>query len=178
MALIGRISQLLVADLHAVLDRIEEPEALLKQAVREMEGELAKGEQRIKCLTLENEQLDASAARIEQALGRLGEELDLCFAAGKDELARNLVRRRLEHERHAQALAARRKALAKSIAEARTALAERHTLLEDLRRRAELVSAESGREAPFDPPAGAELSVSDDEVEVAFLREREHRRSS
>ena len=40
MALITRISRLFQADFHAVLDRIEEPEQLLKQAIREMEDSL------------------------------------------------------------------------------------------------------------------------------------------
>ena len=46
MALITRVSRLFQADFHAVLDRIEDPEALLRQAVREMEEELAHDEQR------------------------------------------------------------------------------------------------------------------------------------
>ena len=41
MALINRVARLFKADFHAVLDQIEEPELLLKQAVREMEDELA-----------------------------------------------------------------------------------------------------------------------------------------
>lgn len=36
MILISRFSQLLRADLHAVLDRLEDPEALLRQAIRDM----------------------------------------------------------------------------------------------------------------------------------------------
>lgn len=36
MALINRATRLFRADLHAVLDRIEEPDILLRQAVREM----------------------------------------------------------------------------------------------------------------------------------------------
>ena len=47
MALINRISRLFKADFHAVLDHIEEPEALLKQAIRDMEDDLAKTKQRI-----------------------------------------------------------------------------------------------------------------------------------
>ena len=46
MALINRMSRLFTADVHAVLDRIEEPEALLKQAIREMEEEVQGAEQR------------------------------------------------------------------------------------------------------------------------------------
>ena len=38
MALITRISRLFTADFHAVLDRIEEPDVLLKHAIREMES--------------------------------------------------------------------------------------------------------------------------------------------
>ena len=53
MALIKRLSRLFAADLHAVLDQIEEPEALLKQAVREMEEELARRAARLKALERE-----------------------------------------------------------------------------------------------------------------------------
>jgi len=51
MALINRLSRLFRADFHAVLDQIEEPEALLKQAIRDMEDDLANTEQRIKLRT-------------------------------------------------------------------------------------------------------------------------------
>ena len=60
MALVNRISRLFSADFHAVLDRIEEPDLLLRQAIREMEEELAKSEQRIRCL--ERDQADLSRA--------------------------------------------------------------------------------------------------------------------
>ena len=57
MALITRVSRLFQADFHAVLDRIEEPEAILRQAVREMEEELARDEQRSTMLQQEQRQL-------------------------------------------------------------------------------------------------------------------------
>ncbi len=57
MALITRVSRLFQADFHAVLDRIEEPDVLLRQAVREMEEELARDEQRSKLLQHELRQL-------------------------------------------------------------------------------------------------------------------------
>jgi len=37
MALVTRLTRLFQADFHAVLDRIEEPDLQLKQAVREMQ---------------------------------------------------------------------------------------------------------------------------------------------
>ena len=58
MALITRLSRLFQADLHAVLDRIEEPDTLLRQAMREMEEALDPDAQQIKRLQLEQGQLD------------------------------------------------------------------------------------------------------------------------
>jgi phage shock protein A len=42
MTLITRVSRLFKADVHGILDALEEPEAILKQAVREMEDEIEK----------------------------------------------------------------------------------------------------------------------------------------
>ena len=91
MALITRVSRLFRADLHAVLDRIEEPDVLLRQAVREMEEELARDEQRIKMLTHEHEQLVSRHRDIQQSLEEVEAELDVCFESGKDDLARVLI---------------------------------------------------------------------------------------
>src|SRR5688572_26290159 len=96
MALIERLARLFQADLHAVLDRMEEPETLLKHAVREMEDELAGCERRIRCLQQEQEQLGQRQSGIEQSLLRIDEELDICFSSGNPELARTLVKRKLE----------------------------------------------------------------------------------
>ena len=57
MALITRLSRLFQADFHAVLDRIEEPDIQLKQAIREMQIELQQNEQRLALLQHEAEQL-------------------------------------------------------------------------------------------------------------------------
>ena len=59
MALINRVSRLLRADLHAVLDRVEEPEVLLRQAVREMDAALAEDRRRARLMTHEQTQLGA-----------------------------------------------------------------------------------------------------------------------
>ncbi|MES9848615.1 MAG: PspA/IM30 family protein, partial [Candidatus Thiodiazotropha sp.] len=57
MALITRVSQLFRADVNAVLDRMEEPEILLKQAVRDMEEALTKDDHRVKVIELELKQV-------------------------------------------------------------------------------------------------------------------------
>ncbi len=83
MALVTRLTRLFQADFHAVLDRIEEPELQLRQAVREMQFALEQDRQR-----------GAFAARGKQLgkrrhtgrLKALDQELDICLAAKRTTL--------------------------------------------------------------------------------------------
>jgi len=182
MALINRVTQLFKADLHAVLDQIEEPEQLLKQAVREMEDDLAGTGQRIRIHEHEQEVLSGRMAEIESKLAQMEEELDLCFASKKQELARSLVRKKLETQRLAYRLGSKHQAAEKYLAEQRSLFAENRTTLEGLRQKAELFARRAPRDddSRFDDSAWAtrELNVSDDEVEVAYLREQSARSGS
>ncbi|MDF1529748.1 MAG: PspA/IM30 family protein, partial [Sedimenticola sp.] len=96
MALITRVSRLFRADMHAVLDRIEEPDLLLKQAIREMEAAYSEDEQRSRLLKHELGQLESRQQSCNKKLDTLAVELDICFHSGKEELARELIRRQLE----------------------------------------------------------------------------------
>ncbi|MDH3560304.1 MAG: PspA/IM30 family protein, partial [Gammaproteobacteria bacterium] len=127
MALITRVSRLFRADLHAVLDRIEEPDVLLRQAVREMEEELARDEQRIKVLTHEHEQLVSRHRDIQQTLEGVEAELDVCFESGKDDLARALIRRKLEAQRFIRFLTRKHETLETTLAGLRGRVNENRT---------------------------------------------------
>ena len=62
MALVTRLSRLFQADFHAVLDRIEEPDLQLRQAVREMQFALDQDQQRLQLLQHEATRLDEACA--------------------------------------------------------------------------------------------------------------------
>jgi phage shock protein A len=176
MPLIDRVTRLFRADLHAVIDRIEEPQVLLRQALREMEEELAQAAARLKATQLEREQLQRRSREIEQSLAGIGGELDLCFAAGNEALVRTLLRRRLEGERVLQALRQREAACARRLAEDGTRQAERQRELEQLRQRAMLFQPDE-HAAEGAPRFGDDLAVSEADVDLALLREREARRT-
>jgi phage shock protein A len=174
MALINRMSRLFTADVHAVLDRIEEPDVLLKHAVREMEEELARGEQRLRALAHEHGAHCERQRKAEALLAELGGQLDVCFENGNEELARKIVKRRLETERLARRLDERGAALAKELAALRAAVEEQREQLDVMRQKAELLASTiSG-----DDFRGDDFVVGDAEVEVAFLRERQKRQRS
>lgn len=184
MALINRISRLFKADFHAVLDHIEEPEALLKQAIRDMEDDLSATEQRIKLCMRDHDALSVRAGELESSIAEINVQLDLCFESDKDDLAKSLIRKKLEAERLLKRLSAKHVADDKYLDEQQTMLDENQTTLESLRQKAELFAQRmplsSSSDSEFDDIAwmAREMTVGDDEVEIAYLREKSTRASS
>lgn len=182
MALITRISKLFTADFHAVLDRIEEPEVLLRQAIREMEGEIASNEQRVKWLKHEHEELQSRSDDVRAAIPAIDEELDICFGAGKEELARSLIKRKLEAQRQVKALGVKLKTTAKTLEEQEASFDENRGTLDGLKQKADLLTEDSrGRAEGYTERSAwstGELSIGDDDIEVAFLREKQRREQS
>jgi phage shock protein A len=175
MALITRMSRLLAADLNAVLDHIEEPEVLLKQAIREMEEALAGDELAIRSLRNDTESLGDRVRQLEAAVPELNRQLDLCLAAGSEELARTLTRRKLQAQRLMERLRARCGATAKAMAQQIAGLEERRLKLDDMRQHAELLREETTAPCSDAPWREEELVVTAADVEVALMAEKERR---
>jgi phage shock protein A len=175
MALISRVSRLLRADLHAVLDHLEEPDVLLRQAVREMEQALCADQARLERQRNEHEHLRRRIRELEQAVAAIDGELDLCFEAGEHDLARSLCRRKLEATQLLETVGRRREDTARELAALEARCREQQLTFESMRQKAELLAGESA--GAGEEPPGAPV-VSRDDVEVAFLREQRKRSGS
>lgn len=171
MTLINRFSRLFRADLHALLDRIEEPEILLRQSLREMEEALELDLRRSQTLAHERTQLAAREAEFQHSLQTIQEELALCLDAGKDDLAKGAVKRKLEAERGVKAIAKKRVALEAEAADLQARIEENRLRLDSVRQKAEVLAQGYGHHDDS-PHEGA---VSDEEIEVALLREKQKR---
>ncbi len=181
MALITRISRLFRSDLHAVLDRIEEPELLLRQAIREMEEALADDEQRIKLMKHEQGQIEGRLSDLDHQLAEIEEQLDVCLASNKDDLARALIRRKLEAGQFQKTMARKREALEEKLRTLGAQLAENRLRLEGMRQKAELLAAEAHPEVDSRDWCASEpphCRVRDEDVEVALLQEKQKRSRS
>ncbi len=178
MALINRITRLFRADMHAVLDRIEEPEALLRQAVREMEEDIDNDERSLKLLHNEQVQLEDRQSDIEESLTRLEDELDICFESQKDDLARSLIRRKLEAQRLQSFIVRKRETLSPATSELKQRLQENRTRLSAMRQKLELLTDVDTNAKADDSWSAPDVTVRDDEVEVAWLRAKQQRMSS
>ncbi len=176
MALINRISRLFKADFNAVLDHIEEPAVLLKQSLREMEEQLAQDERQLKAMDRERGQIAARIADAEHSLSETEQELDICFKSSKEDLARTLVKRKLEMQRCKNLLARKRETIEQSLAAVTARLNQNRIRLEDLRQKIELLNEENHENhSPEDNWSIANNLIKDEDVEVAFLREKQKR---
>ncbi len=176
MALITRLSRLFEADFHAVLDRIEEPDLQLRQAVREMQFALDQDRQRIKLLQHEADQLARTTAALLTNLKSFDDELDICLAAKKDDLARDLVRRKLAADKQLQAMKQQSASIDRQQQNLVTEIEEHSQQLTSMQQKLELLVSDDGS------PAGGDCSHADairnEEIEIALLREKQRRAKS
>src|SRR5258708_26993374 len=103
----NRISTLLKADAHGVVESLEDRERLLQQYLREAELELDRKRAQFEALRDEEKRLRASLARREEESRALDEDIALALAGGKEDLARFAIRRLLPRRSEAKTLAAR-----------------------------------------------------------------------
>jgi phage shock protein A len=171
MTLITRISRLFQADMHAVLDKIEEPEQLLKQSIREMEESIATDERQIRCWEHEQQQLTIKHDQQAEALAELEDKLSLCFKSNKDELARSLIKQKLETQQAKLLLAEKMAALNEKLTRLTKQFAEHQAQLAGMKQKAEAFLGEDRVSTTNweNPP----VAVRDEDVEIAFLCEKQ-----
>ena len=174
MPLAQRLSRLLRADAHAVLDRIEAPREMLRQSIRDMWAAIGDGQ---KSLQDRRQQLATVLAAKERAatlLDALAEELDLCLDQQRSELARDVIRRKLSLERRQKIIQDDELAIADEIAELEQVLAEQQQSLDALREAAAPHLRSPSGDAHDEAVACAD-EVSENDVEIALLREQRRR---
>ena len=94
MSIFSRMFRLCKADLHGVMDQLEDKGLLLKQCLREMEESLKHKEARMDQIVRAGEQIRRALARQNEESLKLEQDLELALSKEKDEIARMLIRKR------------------------------------------------------------------------------------
>jgi phage shock protein A len=165
------ISRLFQADIHAVLDKIEEPEQLLKQSIREMGESIANDERQIRSLEYEQQQLINKHDQYTGIITELEDKLSLCFKSNKDDLARSLIKQKLETQQAIRLLADKRDALKEKLTRLTKQLTEHQAQLLAMKQKAEaFLEEDRGSSSNWENPP---VTVQDEDVEIAFLCEKQ-----
>lgn len=174
MALINRISRLFHADMNAVLDQIEEPEILLRQAIREMQENLGKQQSQIKLAEYEQQQLTKKEHEIKQFLNELEEQLQLCFKSNKDDLAHSLVKRKLETKQSLKAVSAKIVNSTENTSQLTAIFKEQQKQLSNMQQKADILSPDKTSGTTHFGWSLNTLDISDEDIEIAFLQEKQN----
>ncbi|EXJ14230.1 PspA/IM30 family protein [Imhoffiella purpurea] len=177
MTIMLRMTRLLRADINALLDRFEAPDLILSQVLSDMEQALDRDRQEMARLERGRGRLAERLVELERLVQDEAAALEDCLDAGQEDLARSVIRRRLENARRLDA--ARRDAarLDAGRSELERRIGGRSERLEALRAQAELHEAVQSRdpEDPAETDPDTACAVRDAEIEVALLRAKRAR---
>ena len=93
MGIFTRIMRLCKADLHGVMDQLEDKELLLKQYLREMETSLQEKENHLNQLMRREDNIRRDLALREEEIEKLEKDLALSLRKEKDDIAKLLIRK-------------------------------------------------------------------------------------
>ena len=186
MALINRLHRLFRADLHAVLDQIEQPEVLLRESVREMAAVIDTDRCGLQELTQHGQALEGQQQALNDELQKLAQELDVCFAAEQQALARGVIKRRLQTEQALVELDQHQQKVRSQVVELTERLQQYRSRLQAIEQKLALFDSREAvnrsgpiqqQPTPLFGTFGGTSDVDEAAVEVAFLAEKQRRAS-
>ena len=174
MKLFDRMTTLIKADAHGVVDALEERSLLLRQHVREAELELLQKRARVEALAEEEARLGDERTRCGKRVAALEEDIALALEGEKEDLARFAIRRMIPERQELTSLEAQIAEVGETRAKLAERLEEQESQYESLRQRARIHLAEASRNDD-DLQGLAPPAVADEEVELELLRRRQQR---
>lgn len=134
-SLFKRLSDVITANLNDLIDRVEDPERMIKQIIREMEDNIRRAREGVIEAIASEKQLQKE---IEHHRGQAAEWLkkaEEALAVGKEELARAALTRKKEHDNIVKALEPSWEAAKNTSAQLKTQLHALEAKLEEARRK-------------------------------------------
>jgi phage shock protein A len=93
MALLKRIARLFKADIHGVIDQMEDPQLLLKQHLRDMQESLVQKEAKLKKMIFARNQVQQDDEKGKKEIHNLEMDLEVAIQKERDDIARMLIKK-------------------------------------------------------------------------------------
>ena len=174
MSIGKRIVRLVKADIHGILDCLEDPLSILQQAIRDMEEETANSEKELAIAKEEAARLDQLQTQAETAHREASRQLDVCFESGNDQLAKSFMRKRLETEKRIKTIAQHLAENVRNQNALQVRMKEQNEKLASIREKTELFLYQE----PSASGCDEKCSVTDEQIELAILDEKRKRQTS
>lgn len=187
MGLIDRISQLARANINDMLDRAEDPEKMLNQILRDMESNIKQAREQVAMMIAQEKEIEGDVAHTRKLAGEWGAKAKRAVDAGKDDLAREALRRKRDNDENSavyesqlntqrQTVTKLKQQLQALESKYQTTMSQRDTLITRQRRASAQVkvAASLSEFSPMDPTADLdrmERKIRGSEAKAAALTE-------
>ena len=178
MAIIARIVKIFKADIHGVMDRLEDRRLLLKQHLRDMEEVLQRQEARLRQMTADRNQKQKDLADYRQQYEVLNHDLTVALRKNKDDIARMLIRKMRPLENMSEELTRHLDALNEERIQFKNHLMQQRLRYEQLKyRTTEYLRRTQMQQWDKDviDPNSADVyeALTDEEIELELLKHKE-----
>lgn len=100
MAILDRLSNLVRANINDLLDHAEDPEKMLDQILRDMQSNSVTARNQVAQMIAQEKELEAEVNESNQLSAEWGEKAKRAVAAGKDDLAREALKRKKDADQN------------------------------------------------------------------------------
>jgi len=98
MGILNRLSLIFRSEVNAALDRVEDTENMLNQAVLDMQDQLIKAKEQIVLATTHEKRLEKACQEYQELANQWSERAKLAVEKGSDDLAKVALERKIEYE--------------------------------------------------------------------------------
>jgi phage shock protein A len=169
MTLMTRLSRLFKADVNAILDNLEEPEQMLKQALRDMETALDSEQKQLKILNLNLIQFELNLKNNKSLMTKLQAELQLCINANNESLAKNLIRKKLMLQGNLETISQKMEKFHADKKTHQKTISEMQQTISEVSQKVEIISTQKNHKQPHSLFSNQQTITTED-VEIEWLR--------
>ncbi len=145
MGVFDRISRLVRANVNDVIDNAEDPEKMLDQLIRDMEAEIRQARGQVAAMIAQEKELAADKAEADRLSAEWQRRAELAVDQGKDELAREALRRKRDSDENARIYAEQLTAQQATVSRLKNQLQELQTKHDQMESKRDALIARSRR---------------------------------
>lgn len=178
MGIMTRFTRLCKADIHGVMDQIEDKELMLKQCLREMEASLVQKQAQYNQLKISLQEIENDTRQLKRENEKNEQDLMIAIEKEKDDIARLLIKKRIKTDQHQEACARQAESIKRQIEMLTENIeAQKHQFAEmKLRSESWFQRAEHRKWEECTPSAVSENawhSISDEEIELELIKRKD-----
>ena len=178
MGILNRFVRIFKADIHGVMDQLEDKGLLLRQYLRDMEEALTQKEARLGKVTVARNQARQEIARHSLEIDKLEQDLAVAIKKDKNDIARMLIKKILPLTRLREALKHHMDHLNQEIAGIKESIDQQRVRYEHLKQQARQFFHQAEQQAWEKSNTVYEADninsmLGDEEIEIELLRRKE-----